>query len=223
VAAVRRGDAEEAIRLTEESGFETACRSVTAGILSLMIGSRRTRLLEYVSERVKRDPTLVNERFAGRTLLHDAVARGAIRMAELLLDAGADVHARQPTGHTPLYCVANECSAPGAGALVRLLVKRGAKVDAADGVKRCTPLHMAARRDNVEAAVALLDCGADIEARDSLGETPLRRAVNCNKTAVASLLLGRGADADSWGSKGLTPRMAARSAEMKRVFAAGRD
>jgi ankyrin repeat protein len=78
--------------------------------------------------------------------------------------------------------------------VVRALVRGGAKVDARDGVKRCTALHMAARRDNVEAAEALLDCGADIEARDSLGDTPLRRSVNCGKTAVASLLLSKGAE-----------------------------
>jgi ankyrin repeat protein len=77
---------------------------------------------------------------------------------------------------------------------------------------------MAARRDNVEVAGALLDCGADIEARDSLGETPLRRAVNCDQTGVAALLLSRGADANSIGSKGLTPLLAARSNAMKRAL-----
>ncbi len=61
---------------------------------------------------------------------------------------------------------------------------------------------MAARRGNVEAAEALLDCGADIEARDSLGETPFRRAVNCRQPGVAALLLEKGADPHSVGSKG---------------------
>jgi ankyrin repeat protein len=88
-------------------------------------------------------------------------------------------------------------------------------------VKRCTALHMAARRGNVEVAAALLDCGADIEARDSLGETPLRRAVNCNKTEVAALLLSRGADRNSIGSKRLTPLRAARSDAMKRLLQPG--
>jgi ankyrin repeat protein len=70
----------------------------------------------------------------------------------------------------------------------------------------------------MEVAEALLDCGAGIEMRDSLGDTPLRRAVNCNKTAVAKLLLARGADMHSSGSKGLTPLLAARSSAMKRLF-----
>jgi ankyrin repeat protein len=105
--------------------------------------------------------------------------------------------------------------------VVRALVQAGANVNAQDGVKRCTALHMAARRGNVEVAAALLDCGADIEARDSLGDTPLRRSVNCNKIEVAALLLSRGADRGPRGSKGLTPLTAARTSAMKRLLQSG--
>jgi ankyrin repeat protein len=139
-------------------------------------------------------------------------------MVELLLRLGADPSAADGGGHTPLYSVANECVLAGSGDVVRALIPGGAKVDAHDGVKHCTALHMAARRGNVEVAEALLDCGADIESRDSLGETPLRRAVNCAKTGVAALLLSKGADPHSRGSKGLTPFLAARSSAMKQLF-----
>jgi ankyrin repeat protein len=54
---------------------------------------------------------------------------------------------------------------------------------------------MAARRGNTEIAEALLECGADIHARDKTGDTPLQRAKNCRKAGVASLLISRGADA----------------------------
>src|SRR5262249_20400799 len=122
-------------------------------------------------------------------------------------------------GHTPLYSVANECQSPGGASVVHVLIRAGANVHACDGVKRCTALHMAARRGNVEIAEALLGSGADIEARDILGDTPLRRAVNCGQTAVAGLLISRGADVHSSGSKGLTPVRAARSVAMKRLLA----
>jgi ankyrin repeat protein len=79
-------------------------------------------------------------------------------------------------------------------------------------------LPMAARRGNVDVIGALLDGGADIEARDSAGDTPLRRAVNCNKVEAAKLLLARGADPRSKGSRALTPARAARSSQMKRLF-----
>ncbi len=70
----------------------------------------------------------------------------------------------------------------------------------------------------MQVAAALLDGGADVEARDSEGDTPLRRAVNCGKVEVAALLLARGADASSRGSRGLTPALAARSAAMRQLL-----
>src|SRR4029077_20807517 len=140
---------------------------------------------------------------------HEAAAAGNLAIVEQLLKLGADPNATDGGSHTPLYSVGNECAA-GGGPVVSTLVEGGAQVDACDGVKRCTALHMAARRGNTEVAAALLDCGADIEARDSLGDTPLRRAVNCSKTQVAAFLISRGADLSSRGSRGLTPLLAAR-------------
>jgi ankyrin repeat protein len=137
---------------------------------------------------------------------------------ELLLDIGAGEIADDGL-RSPLYCVGNECSGPGGSRIVRALLKKGStNVNAEHGVKRCTALHMAARRGNVDVIGALLDGGADLEARDSAGDTPLRRAVNCNKVEAVRLLLSRGADRYSKGSRALTPVLAARSVEMKRVF-----
>lgn len=185
VAAIRRGDAERAIALGRH------CASRT-GLLALMIGSGQGALLEYVQETLTGDPALVHARYAGRTLLHTAAGAGSLTTVESLLRLGADPNATDGGSHTPLYCAGNECKS-GGGDVVRALVGAGAKVNANGGAKRCTALHMAARRGNVEVAAALLDCGADIEARDTHGDTPLRRALNCRKSGVVSLLLSRGA------------------------------
>ncbi len=168
--------------------------------------------------RLTADPALAQERYASRTLLHEAAAAGRPPTVELLLRLGADPNAQTDGGHTPLYCAGNECAVEGGGLVVRALVRGGADVDAHDGAKQCTALHMAARRGNVAIAEALLDCGANLEARDRAGETPLRRAVNCNKLDVASLLVALGADVQSRGSKGLTPVGAARTTAMKQVL-----
>jgi ankyrin repeat protein len=215
VAAVRSGDSDRAITLADKV-------PVNAGLLTIMIGSGDGKLLEYVREKVLGDPSVVHVAGRhGRTLLHEAAAAGSATMVKLLLKLGADPNSRDGGGHTPLYALGNECGVAGCGNIVRILVEGGARVDAADGVKHCTPLHMAARRGNTEIAGALLDCGAGMEARDSLGHTPLRRAVNCNKTGVAELLLARGADRRSRCGKGITPMFAARGAAMKQLLASG--
>jgi hemoglobin len=215
VAAIRGGEAERAIALA--SGLQLDS-SVRAGLLGMMMGSGNAALLAYVRERVGSDSALVRERYASRTLLHEASAQGNAAMVELLLRLGADAGERTAGSHTALYCLANEHRGSGGGDVVRLLVGSGAEVNASDGVKRCTPLHMAARRGHVEIAEALLDCGAEIDPRDSLGDTPLRRSVNCDKIPVAALLIARGANVRSIGNKGRTPSQAARSSGMKRLL-----
>jgi len=215
VTAIRAGNAAGAIRLIETSALKSCGRPVHCGLLSLMIRCAPDGLLDYLRARLAGDPALAQERYAGRTLLHDAAAAGNLAVVELLLSLGADPKSQDGGGHTPLYCVGNECAVESGGMVVFALVRAGGAVDAHAGVKNCTALHMAARRGNEEVARALLDCGANIEACDSVGDTPLRRAVNCDKIRVASLLLAKGADVRCAGSKGITPLLAARSAGMK--------
>jgi truncated hemoglobin YjbI len=206
VAEVRAGHAPQMQRLAACFKHDPMAR---VALLGTMIGSG---VLQPVRRQILASPELVSARYVrGRTLLHDAVTAGSVPMVELLLELGA------PTDGA-LYEAGNACSAPTGGDVVRLLAKAGADVNVQERVKRCAPLHMAARRGNLLVAEALLDCGAGLEVRDSLGETPLRRAVNCNKVEVAALLLARGADRHSVGSKGLTPIGAARNAAMKRIF-----
>jgi truncated hemoglobin YjbI len=219
VAAVREGELAQVVARVEgpllQARFSRS-RAVFAHFVSVLIESGDGALAEYGQGLLFANPDLAHERYGGRTLLHAASAAGNLPLVTGLLRLGVDANVQDGGGHTPLYSVGNECS--GGGPVVRALIQGGAKVDACDGVKRCTALHMAARRGNVEAAEALLECGANIEARDSLGETPLRRAVNCGKTSVAALLLAKGADPHSPGKKGLTPLSAARAAEMRSLL-----
>lgn len=215
VAAIRAGDAGAAIALAAGQSWSP---SVHTGVMAAMIRRGTAEMLDYVRKTLQGDPAFVRERFNGRTLLHDAAAAGCLPIVELLLALGADPNVKDGGEHTPLYSVANECSIEGADVVARVLVRAGADVNACDGAVQCTALHMAARRGNVAVAAALLDLGAEIEARDSRGDTPLRRAVNCGKVEVARLLLARGADARSSGSKGLRPVEAARSEGMRALF-----
>jgi ankyrin repeat protein len=194
VAAIGAGDPRRALELAVSPVLAARFardRAVFSHVLALMIAAGHEALIEFAEQQLLADPPLasVPNRY-GRTLLHDAAAWKNLRLVGLLLRLGAD-----PNGgvHPPLYCVANEIPMPGGGDVVRALVRAGARVNEPSGPKRCTALHMAARRGNVEVAVALLDCSADINARDSAGVTPVQRAKNCRKPAVAALLASRGA------------------------------
>ena len=137
----------------------------------------------------------------------------------LLLEFGADVHARDGGGHNPLYRAANGQGREEEGrAAVELLIQHGADVNQVTGVGGMTPLHMSARRGTTRIAEALLDAGADIEAKDKGEETPLRRAVNCGQERMVCLLLSRGANPRSTDKNGRTPIDAARSESVRNAL-----
>jgi len=219
VATVRNGDADRAVVMAESPILVEHFERDRAALLSLLALMSGSGMHDYVRRRLLADPALARESYTrGRTLLHGAAGAGSVEVVELLLTLGADPDAIDQAGHAPLYCVGNECSAPGGGEVVRALARAGANLDARDGVKHCTALHMAARRGNVEVAEALLDCGANLEAHDSKGETPLRRAVNCSKISLVALLLKRGADPDTRATGGRTTFEAARQPAIKALL-----
>src|SRR5690606_22282655 len=68
-----------------------------------------------------------------------------------------------------------------------------------------TALHIAAERERLAFALALLNAGADLEARDDLGQTPLHRAAWAGREKMIKFLLENGADKFAQDSYGRTP------------------
>lgn len=114
------------------------------------------------------------------------------------LDDGADPNVRATKvehgkGFRPLH-VAAVRGVP--KEVIDLLIARGADVSvtAANGE---TPLHVAARRNRIDAVDALLDAGADLRARTKAGHTPLGAALLFLVPApMVEHLLARGASLD---------------------------
>ncbi len=223
VAAVCQGNAAAVLTGIESPIVQitfTRDRAACLSFLALLSSSSQPALLDYTRRTLIAMPELVRERYtSGRTLLHEVAGQGSLAMVELLMHLEADPNARDQWEHTPLYFVGNAShGASGAAAVVHVLARSGAHVNAQERLKHCTALHMAARRGNVSVAEALLACGADGEARDKLGETPLHRAVTCGKTEMVAFLLSRGADVHAKGQSGLTPWQVARGAEIKQLL-----
>src|SRR5262245_22811407 len=135
---------------------------------------------------------------SGESALMAAVYRGRHDVVQALLERGAatDIFASAATGRFgPL----------------RLNLVDGADVNAIayDG---WTALHLAAFFGHFDAAVVLLDAGADVRAvsRNSLRNTPLHAATAGKHTEVALLLLERGADPAAVDAGGYTPLQIAR-------------
>ncbi|CAB1318289.1 unnamed protein product [Coregonus sp. 'balchen'] len=90
------------------------------------------------------------------TPLHLAAGYNRVRIVQLLLQHGADVHAKDKGGLVPLH---NACSY-GHYEVTELLLKHGACVNAMD-LWQFTPLHEAASKNRVEVCSLLLSQGAD--------------------------------------------------------------
>ncbi len=93
-------------------------------------------------------------------------------------------------------------------AAVKQLLKADKDLTNAKDTDDSTPLHCAAWKGHVEVVKALLDAGADINAKsqnDHYGDTPLHAASHGNQKEVVKVLIERGANLNSKNTIGRTP------------------
>jgi ankyrin repeat protein len=211
--------------LAEEGVGEEASTQLLSNLTELAATLADPFVLLYrlpvaaLREKLKEDPSLALANDRGRNLICAAAIAWDVPRLRLLLEFGADVETEDAGGHNPLYRVANGQGREEEGrAALELLIGHGANVNQVTGVGGMTPLHMSARRGTTRIAEALLDAGANIEARDKNGETPLRRAVNCGQERMVCLLLSRGANSRSTDKNGRTPIAAARSENVRKLI-----
>ncbi len=149
--------------------------------------------------------------------------------AKIMINAGADINARDKQGITPLMFGA-AFSTP---ELVKLLIAKKADVNAKDEEGN-TPLYWAVcHSDKVENVQLLIKAGADVNAVTLGGFTILMAAlVNNDNMGIIRSLIDKDADVnakyDGYEIKGVTPLMFAiehhhKLATIKRLLEAGAD
>lgn len=106
-----------------------------------------------------------------KTALHIALEHSNLEAVKILLDANANVNAKDKYNRTPLLMI-DENIEENTVEIVRLLIQKGADVNAQDKEKR-TALMFACDDDNLEIVKMLLEAGANPNLKDEDGETAL--------------------------------------------------
>ena len=166
----------------------------------------------------------------GATPLHLAITFDKLDIAELLINNGADVNAKNSDGATPVHLAITSDK----GDIAELLINKGADVNA-KSIYGDTPLHYTALKNAistdilanianilliskdadvnakttlknaVSTASLLISKGADVNAKNVWGSTPLHTAAYNNAVKVADLLISKGADVNAKNNNGEVP------------------
>jgi ankyrin repeat protein len=145
---------------------------------------------------------------AGGTTILMLAARHP-KLVNLLIERGANVHARADSGLTALHVASRY---RGNADVVRALLSKGATVNAPAGVSvtnDASPLFFAAANGDTEIAKLLIQAGAAVDAEmNVLGmmkQTPLETAVQRGDTDMVRTLLAHQANPNRASQDGATP------------------
>ena len=180
---------------------------------------------ELVAELLERGAKAdVTNKYGSSPLARSREARRTCELVELLLDAGANVEAPNGDGQTALMLAARVGSLD----IAKLLVERGADVNAREAWRDQTALMWAVDGNFPELTQFLIEHGADVNVRASAndwgsqitsepraqyrpvgGLTALLYAARSGCTRCVRSLLAAGADIDRPTPDGVTPLMIA--------------
>jgi ankyrin repeat protein len=197
--AISWGHKDVAILLLEKGASPVEKESTGETALSLAVRSIPSLVPKMLD--IGWDPDVANE---GKvTPLMIASLKHDVDVVNQLLTDGANVNAQNIYGATALhYALSDELSEKGM-AVLRLLLKNGADIDAQDN-KGYTPLIKATISSGTSAMRVLLDAGAEIDRTTELGWTALLYSVDMSYHDKFELLISYNADPFVCGKSNIT-------------------
>jgi cytohesin len=134
----------------------------------------------------------------GETSLAVALRHGHLKVAQQLVDSGANANTRDKQMETLLCSVIKS----GSFSKAKLLIDAGVDVEA-KCLAGISPLEMAFNSEDLHIAEILLAAGANVNIAINGGETLLNKAITNNQLEAVQLLLAAGADVEAVGKDGV--------------------
>ncbi|WWD22373.1 hypothetical protein CI109_106864 [Kwoniella shandongensis] len=181
------------INVKDEDGrtpFHWACTTSNLGIIQLLLGyhpdleardlmgwtpvmiASAAGHVEIVREVLEAGAKADAANDKGQTPLHYAASKGNVPVGRLLISKGADINAKDRASQQPLHRAATT----GNHAFLQILLNppEGRPKTRLNGADRAgnTPLHLAFESGHGDAAVTLIEAGADRERSNSEGQVP---------------------------------------------------
>lgn len=126
--------------------------------------------------------------------LHEAIIWGDKEVVKMLIDKGADINKSDKSGHTPLHFAVIYRKQE----IISLLIKHGANQDSITytlcSLPRLPVLHEAVSRNYKTEVKSLIDCFANVDFKDNMGNSALHVAAKDNLLEIAKLLVDSGAN-----------------------------
>eukprot|EP00094_Tigriopus_californicus_P006606 TCALIF_06362-PA protein Name:"Similar to trpa-1 Transient receptor potential cation channel subfamily A member 1 homolog (Caenorhabditis elegans)" AED:0.12 eAED:0.12 QI:8/0.6/0.31/0.93/1/1/16/267/1355 len=170
--------------------------------IEVLLKDKRSRKLLDACDRYDNSP------------LHASARKGYLDIVIALLEAGGDVDNKNEDEQTPLHLAAAE----GRTRICKEILKRDKFAVNDEDSDSNTALHLASIHGHSKVVAALIESGADIEARNYYLWTPLDCAAAYGQPKCAKLLLDANAPIDPMDKNKTTPlHLAARSGHEKTV------
>ena len=187
------------VKIFARLGAVCAADNTEYACLSLAADSGHTETVRYL---VGLPEVELNHRADDdKTALHSAVHMNHADVAQVLIDAGADIYAEDNEGYSPLHYACID----GLIDIVKMLVEAGAGVRATDNEGQ-TCLMLAVYNGHTETVRYLVGLPeVELNHRSDYNKTALQCAVEHNHTDIVQLLIAAGADMDTENTDGRSP------------------